>query len=111
VRLLLDSFFDEDDALRSNRATAGCLAGVAAAEHIDIATVVGNLTGGGIHANWVLLRVGRVKWSAVGTLNGGEISYKVNREVVLMVDQPAIYDRLLSVFLHDCYILLHTRTA
>ena len=34
-------------------------------------------------------------------MNGGEISYKVNREVVLMVDQPAIYDRLLEVFLHD----------
>jgi phosphatidylserine/phosphatidylglycerophosphate/cardiolipin synthase-like enzyme len=101
VRLLLDGFFDEGEALRSNQATADYLAEVAAAEHINIAAAVGNPTGGGIHAKWFLARVGGVKWSAVGSLNGGEISYKVNREVVLMVDQPAIYDRLLMVFLHD----------
>ena len=52
-------------------------------------------------AKCLLAQVGGVKWSAVGSLNGGEISYKVNREVVLMVDQPYVYDRLLEVFLHD----------
>jgi hypothetical protein len=31
----------------------------------------------------------------------GEISYKVNREVMLMVDQPAICDRLSALFLLD----------
>ena len=40
-------------------------------------------------------------WAAVGSLNGGEISYKVNREVVLLADHPLIYDRLVEVFLHD----------
>ena len=34
-------------------------------------------------------------------MNGGEISYKINREVVLVVDHPLVYDRLLEVFLHD----------
>ena len=29
------------------------------------------------------------------------ISHKINREVVLMVDHPLIYARLLEVFLHD----------
>jgi phosphatidylserine/phosphatidylglycerophosphate/cardiolipin synthase-like enzyme len=105
VRLLLDGFFDEGEALRSNQATANYLAEIAAAEGINIEAKVGNPTAGGIHAKWVLLRVGGVKWSAVGSLNGGEISYKVNREVVLMVDQPAIYDRLLAVFLHDWAII------
>ena len=54
-----------------------------------------------MHAKVVLVRVGNETWSAVGSLNGGEISHKLNREVVLLVDHPAIYDRLLEVFLHD----------
>ncbi|MCC6453315.1 MAG: hypothetical protein IT328_00080 [Caldilineaceae bacterium] len=59
------------------------------------------LTGGGIHAKWLPAQVDGVTWSAVGSLNGGEISYKVNREVVLMVDDPVVYERLLAVFRHD----------
>jgi cardiolipin synthase A/B len=39
------------------------------------------------------------RWSKY--LNGGEISHKLNREVVLLVDRPLVYDRLLVVFLHD----------
>jgi hypothetical protein len=101
VRLLLDSYFDETEALRSNQATVEYLATIAAAEGLDIVGAVGNPTGGGIHAKWLLARVDEMTWSAVGSLNGGEISYKVNREVVLMVNQPLVYDRLLEVFLHD----------
>jgi phosphatidylserine/phosphatidylglycerophosphate/cardiolipin synthase-like enzyme len=48
-----------------------------------------------------LLRVDGVTWSAVGSLNGGEVSHKINREVLLLVDHPAVYARLLEVFLHD----------
>jgi cardiolipin synthase A/B len=59
---------------------------------------VGNPTGGGIHAKLALLRIGGVTWSAVGSLNGGEISHKLNREVALMTDQPAVYHRLVEVF-------------
>jgi hypothetical protein len=47
------------------------------------------------------MHVGGVKWSVMGSLNGGEISYKVNHEVVLMVDHLLVYERLLEVFLHD----------
>ena len=101
MRVLLDSFFDVEEATRSNRATVEYLATVAATEGIDIMGAVGNPTGGGIHAKWLLARVGGVTWSAVGSLNGGEVSHKVNREVVLLVDQPAFYDQLLEVFLRD----------
>ncbi len=38
--------------------------------------------------------------SLLGSLNGGEVSHKINREVVLL-DHPAVYDRLQEVFLHD----------
>jgi cardiolipin synthase A/B len=34
----------------------------------------------------------------VGSLNGGEVSHKLNREVVVMVDHPATYGRLAEVF-------------
>jgi cardiolipin synthase A/B len=49
----------------------------------------------------VLVRVGGETWSAVGSLNGGEISHKLNREVLLLVDHPAIYARLAEVFAWD----------
>jgi cardiolipin synthase A/B len=49
----------------------------------------------------VLVRVGNEKWSAVGSLNGGETSYKLNREVVLLTDAAGIYDRLSAVFAWD----------
>ncbi len=101
VRVLLDGLFDEPEALRSNHATAQYLATVATAEGLDLVGAVGNPTGGGIHAKWLLARINGVTWSTVGNLNGGEISHKVNREVVLMVDHPLVYDRLLEVFLHD----------
>jgi phosphatidylserine/phosphatidylglycerophosphate/cardiolipin synthase-like enzyme len=106
VRVLLDSFFDEPEANRSNQATVEYLATIAATEGVDIVGVVGNPTGGGIHAKWLLARVDGVTWSAVGSLNGGEISYKINREVVLMVDHPLVYDRLMEVFLHDWALVM-----
>ncbi len=101
VRILLDSFFDDAGDLRSNVATADYVEAVAAAEGLDLAVRVGNPTAGGIHAKLLLARVGGETWSAIGSLNGGEISYKVNREVVLMVDDPVVYGRLLDVFQHD----------
>jgi hypothetical protein len=57
VRVLLASPFDEPEANRSNQATVEYLATIAAAEELDIAGVVGNPTGGGIHAKWLLARV------------------------------------------------------
>jgi hypothetical protein len=68
----------------------------------------GNPTGDGIHAKCVLAQIDGVKWSAVGNLNGGEISYKVNREVVLMTDDLLVYTRLFAVFEHD-WTLVTTR--
>jgi cardiolipin synthase A/B len=101
VRLLLDSFFDEPEANRSNQATVEYLAAIAGAEGIDIVGAVGNPTGGGIHTKWLLARVDGVTWPAVGSLNGGEVSHKLNCELVLMVDAPAVCDRLAGVFAWD----------
>jgi phosphatidylserine/phosphatidylglycerophosphate/cardiolipin synthase-like enzyme len=101
VRLLLDSFFDDAEALRSNRATVDYVQAVAAAEGVDLEARLGNPTQGGIHAKLVLVRVGSETWSAVGSLNGSEVSHKLNREVLLLVDHPPIHARLRAVFDHD----------
>lgn len=101
VRVLLDSFFDSSEAQRSNSATVEYLNNLAVSERLDMQAATGNPTGRGVHAKIILLRVGGEVWSAVGSLNGGEISDKVNREVVLVVDQPAIYARLAEVFAWD----------
>jgi cardiolipin synthase A/B len=58
VRLLLDSFFDDEDGLRSNRATADYLHALAQAEGLDLEARTGNPTGGGSHTRLYLLRVG-----------------------------------------------------
>lgn len=101
VRLLLDSFFDEPEALRSNRATVDYVRTLAQAEGLDIEARTGNPTLGGIHAKVVLVRLGNRYWSAVGSLNGGEISHKLNREVVVITDMAGIYARLAEVFAWD----------
>jgi phosphatidylserine/phosphatidylglycerophosphate/cardiolipin synthase-like enzyme len=101
VRVLLDSLFDDADALRSNLATVNYLNTLATNEGLDMQAQVGNPTGGGIHSKLLLVRVGGATWTALGSLNGGEVSHKINREVVLMVDQPAVYARLAEVFFHD----------
>ena len=106
VRVLLDSLFDDADGLRSNRATVDYLNAISTAENLDLAAAVGNPTGGGIHAKLILVRVGGESWSAVGSLNGGEVSHKVNREVVLMVDHLLVYNRLFEVFQHDWALTL-----
>ncbi|HXF64795.1 MAG TPA: phospholipase D-like domain-containing protein [Caldilineaceae bacterium] len=101
VRVLLDSHFDDPAAPRSNQATVDYLQAAAAAEGLDLEARRGNPTGGGIHAKVVLIRLDGELWSALGSLNGGEISHKLNREVMVLTDQPAIYERLAEVFQWD----------
>jgi len=55
----------------------------------------------GIHAKIVLVTVGAERWSVVGSLNGGEVSHKLNRELLLLTDAPAIHARLAEMFGHD----------
>lgn len=101
VRLLLDSYFDDPEQLRSNQATVDYVRAIAAAEGLNLEARTGNPTAGGIHAKLVLVRLGGQYWAAVGSLNGGETSHKLNREVVLMVEQRSLYERLYSVVEHD----------
>lgn len=101
VTVLLDSYFDDSDGLRSNRATVDYLNLVATTEGLPLTARLGNPTGGGIHAKLYLVRLGSERWSIVGSLNGSEISHKLNREVLLQTDFATIYERLLEIFQWD----------
>ncbi|MFZ1754894.1 MAG: phospholipase D-like domain-containing protein [Caldilineaceae bacterium] len=101
VRVLLDSFFDEPSDDRSNKATAAYLRLVALAENLDIQAETANPTGAGIHAKAGTLAIGDERWVLVGSVNGGEISHKLNREVSLLVNAAPLYDRMVAVFQAD----------
>ncbi len=89
---LLDELFDDGESLRSNRSTVDYVRAIADAEGLDLKARLRNPTGGGIHVKLVLIRVGGETWSVMGSLNGGEISHKLNREVLLLVDLPRVYE-------------------
>jgi hypothetical protein len=74
---------------------------VAAAEGLDLQARTGNPTLGGIHAKIVLVTVGSETWSVVGSLNGGEVSHKLNRELLLLTDAGPVHARLVQMFDHD----------
>ena len=101
LRLLLDSFFDEPNDDRSNQASADYLRLVAQSEQLDMQALTGNPAGAGIHAKAGSLAVGEERWLLVGSVNGGEISHKINREVSLLVNAPLLYERLAELFESD----------
>ncbi len=98
VQILLDSYFDDPSALRNNQAAVDYINQIALREGLALTARRGNPTLGGIHAKLILLRLGEAHWSAVGSLNGSEVSHKLNREVVVLTDMPGVYERLLRVF-------------
>lgn len=101
VRVLLDSYFDEPDDDRGNRATVDYLRLVAQAEGLDIQALTGSPAGAGIHAKAGTLAIGDERWVLVGSLNGGEISHKINREASLLVNATPLYDRMVELFQAD----------
>jgi len=49
----------------------------------------------------VLAQIGRQGWVIAGSLNGGEVSAKLNREVALLVGSDEAYAYLAGVFWYD----------
>jgi cardiolipin synthase A/B len=103
VRVLLDSYYDDRDldSPRSNLRTVEYLAAVARAEGLDLQARRGNPTGQGIHNKMVLAQVTGRGWALVGSMNGGEVSAKLNREVNLLVGSDEVYAYLASLFWYD----------
>jgi hypothetical protein len=70
-------------------------------EWLDLLARRGNPTGEGIHNKMGLARVGGQGWVWVGSLNGGEASAKLNREVSLLIASNEAHDYLAELFWHD----------
>ena len=60
-----------------------------------------NSTGQGIHNKMVLAQIGGQGWVVVGSLNGGEVSAKLNREMALLVGSDEVHNYLADVFWYD----------
>ena len=58
-------------------------------------------TGQGIHNKLVLAQIGGRGWVVVGSLNGGKVSAKLNREMALKVASDEAYSYLAEVFWYD----------
>jgi hypothetical protein len=101
VRILLDSFFDDLSSSRSNLRTEEYLTSVASAEGLDLQVRRRNPTGLGLHNKMVLAEVDGQGWAMVGSLNGGEASMKLNREVSLVVQSSEVYRYLEGMFWGD----------
>lgn len=101
VRLLLDSYFDDEASPTSNRATCEYVNQLAMAEHLPLACTLGNPTGLGIHNKMVLVEVNGRGYIHVGSLNGSEQSHKDNRELALQIQSDALFAMLADMFLHD----------
>jgi cardiolipin synthase A/B len=101
VRVLLDAFFDNLSSARSNLRTQEYLTAIARAEGLDLETRRGNPAGLGLHNKMVLAEIDGQGWVFVGSLNGGEASAKVNREVSIAVGSADAYQFLSRMFWHD----------
>lgn len=103
VRVLLDAYFDNQDlnSPRSNLRTVEYLNAMAATEGLDLQARRRNPTGLGIHNKMILAQVGGRGWVVVGSLNGGEVSAKLNREIALKVASDAAYAYLAELFGYD----------
>jgi uncharacterized repeat protein (TIGR01451 family) len=98
VRILLDQYFDVEG---KNEETVAYLLDVARAEGLDLEARLADPTSLGLHNKMVLAQIGGHGFVHVGSINGGEASCKVNRELALQVQSDTAYDYLSAVFDYD----------
>jgi cardiolipin synthase A/B len=101
VRILLDSFYDDPANPRGNLATCTYVNSLASNEALDLACLLGDPTGTGIHNKMVLVWDGAQGWTHTGSLNGSENSNKSNRELAVQVQSNAGYQYLAAMFDYD----------
>ena len=101
VRLLLNSYAFGDYESDHNADTASYLRSIARQEGLDLEIRLGNPTALGVHNKMVLAHISGQGFVHVGSMNGSEVSAKVNRELALQVQSDVAYDYLADVFAYD----------
>jgi len=101
--LRTDAYFNNQDLARprSNLRAVEYLNATARNEGLDLEARHRNSTGQGIHNKLVLAQIGGRGWVVVGSLNGGKVSAKLNREMALKVASDEAYSYLAEVFWYD----------
>lgn len=100
VRILLNSF-TFGDYQNENVDTVAYLRSIARTEGLDLQARIGNPTHLGVHNKMVLAHIGGRGYIHVGSINGSEVSSKLNREVALQVQSDGAYAYLQEVFDYD----------
>jgi len=97
VRILLDDFYYHDQ----NSQVVDYLNKLAREERLDLAARLASPMGMGVHNKMVLARIGGQHYVWIGSINGSEVSFKVNREVGLLIRSKEAFDYLASLFWTD----------
>ena len=100
VRILLNAYLFGGYE-NQNQETAAYLRDRARAEGLDLEVRLANPTALGLHNKMVLVQAGGRGYLHVGSINGSEVSSKVNREVALQVQSDEAYQFLLALFEYD----------
>lgn len=104
VRILLDGAHPntvDPNNVRSNTNTCDYVNSVALLEGLDLACLLGNPAGNGIHNKMVLVWDGTHGWVHTGSINGSENSSKQNRELAIQVQSDEAFNYLAQVFEYD----------
>jgi cardiolipin synthase A/B len=100
VRILLNGHVFADYQ-NENLETVALLKATARREGLDLEVRLANPTLLGLHNKLVLVEAGGQGSVHAGSLNGSEVSSKINREVALQVQSDEAYHYLRAVFEHD----------
>jgi len=104
VRILLNGSLDAGP-VAENVTTRAYVNGIAWSEGLDLEAQLGDPLGRGVHNKMVLVWLeGEGGYAHVGSINGSEVSSKVNRELALQVRSEETYRYLARVFKTDWWL-------
>ena len=101
VHLLLDSYFDNTQAVNSNAATCHYVQTIAQTQRLDLGCVTANPTGKGLHNKMILVQLAGQGHIHLGSINGTEQSNKGNRELAIQFQSNDAYQLLANMFWRD----------
>jgi len=114
VRILLDQYYASLVDPRGNVATCEYVNSIAEKEQLDLEAHWANPTGGwlidqflagrdyeGIHNKMILARINERGYVHIGSINGSEVSSKLNRELAVQIQSDKAYNYLDGVFEYD----------
>lgn len=101
VRVMLDAYYSDDEAVRGNFATMTYLNALADQNGWDMRAILADPAKHGIHNKMFLARVGGRFYAQIGSWNGTEASAKLNREMTLLIESPQVYGYLQNMFEGD----------